>query len=56
MLVGGIVYTLGAFVYATERPRLRPDAFGAHALWHLLVIGGSACHVWAVARYLTPLA
>jgi hemolysin III len=53
---GGIIYTVGAVVFALERPRLRPGVFGAHALWHLLVIAGSACHVWAVARYLTPLA
>jgi hemolysin III len=56
LLAGGIVYTLGTAIYALERPRLRPGVFGSHALWHLLVIGGSACHVWAVARYLTPLA
>jgi hemolysin III len=56
ILAGGLVYTGGAIVFATGRPRLRPGVFGAHALWHLLVIAGSACHVWAVARYLTPLA
>lgn len=56
VLAGGVVYSLGALVYALERPRLRPGVFGAHALWHLCVLAGSACHVWAVARYLTPLA
>ncbi len=56
VIAGGIVYTVGAVIFALERPRLRPGVFGSHALWHLLVIGGSACHVWAVARYLTPLA
>jgi hemolysin III len=55
VLTGGIVYTVGAVVFALERPRLRPGVFGAHALWHVFVIAGSACHVWAVARYLTPL-
>lgn len=53
---GGMAYTLGTLVFALERPRLKPGVFGAHALWHLCVIAGSACHVWAVARYLTPLA
>lgn len=56
ILAGGVIYTVGAIIFATGRPRLRPGIFGAHALWHLLVIAGSACHVWAVARYLTPLA
>jgi hemolysin III len=54
-LAGGIVYTVGAAIFFFERPRLRPGVFGAHTLWHLCVLGGSACHVWAVARYLTPL-
>ena len=52
---GGLVYTLGALVYALGRPTPRPGVFEAHALWHLCVLAGSACHVWAVARYLTPL-
>lgn len=56
VIAGGIIYTVGAVIFALERPRLRPGVFGSHALWHLLVIGGSACHFWAVARYLTPLA
>jgi hemolysin III len=55
LVVGGLVYTLGALVYALGRPTLRPGVFEAHALWHLCVLAGSACHVWAVARYLTPL-
>jgi hemolysin III len=56
LAIGGLVYTIGAVVFALERPRLRPGVFGSHALWHLLVIVGSGCHFWAVARYLTPLA
>lgn len=56
VIAGGLAYTIGAIIFALERPRLRPGIFGAHALWHLLVIVGSACHVWAVARYLSTLA
>jgi hemolysin III len=56
VLAGAAAYMLGMVVFALERPRLRPGVFGSHALWHLLVLAGSACHVWAVARYLTPLA
>jgi hemolysin III len=56
VVAGGLIYSAGAMIFALERPRLRPGIFGAHALWHLFVIAGSACHFWAVARYLTPLA
>lgn len=56
LIGGGVAYTGGAIIFVLERPALRPGVFGAHALWHLCVLAGSACHVWAVARYLTPLA
>lgn len=56
MLVGGAVYTIGALIFALERPNPFPDTFGAHALWHLFVLGGSACCFWLVVRYAVPLA
>jgi hemolysin III len=49
--LGGLVYTAGAVVFALERPRLWPGRFGAHELWHLCVLGGSAAHFWAILRY-----
>ncbi len=39
---GGLFYSLGAAVYSLEKLRFH------HALWHLFVVGGSACHVFAV--------
>jgi len=44
LLAGGIVYTLGTIVYATERPRLWPGKFSAHDLWHLFVLTASGFH------------
>lgn len=44
LVAGGIVYSVGAVVYAIERPRLWPGRFGSHDLWHVFVLGGSACH------------
>ncbi len=44
MIAGGVIYTLGAVVYATNWPRLWPGRFGSHDLWHLFVLAGSACH------------
>ena len=46
LLAGGLCYTAGVAFYATDR-RLR---YG-HAVWHLFVAGGSACHVWAALRH-----
>lgn len=44
LVAGGIVYSVGAVIFATDRPRLWPGKFGAHDLWHCFVLGGSACH------------
>jgi hemolysin III len=44
LVTGGIVYTVGAVIYATDRPHLWPGRFSAHDLWHVFVLGGSACH------------
>gem|GEM_PF-141455 len=53
---GGIVYTVGAVIFAFDRPWPRPGVFEAHAVWHLCVLGGSACCFWAIVRYVVPLA
>jgi hemolysin III len=44
LVTGGVAYTIGAVIYASERPDPLPGRFGHHGLWHLLVLTGSACH------------
>jgi len=55
MLAGGIVYTIGALIFVFERPNLFPGKFDSHALWHLFVLGGSACCFWLIVRYVVRL-
>jgi hemolysin III len=55
VLGGGLVYSVGALIYGLKRPNLVPGVFGFHELWHLFVVAGSACHFWAVLRYIAPL-
>jgi hemolysin III len=55
LVAGGILYTVGAVICLTERPRLWPGAFSAHELWHLFVLGGSACHFVMMLRFVAPL-
>jgi hemolysin III len=43
---GGLVYTAGVTFYALSKRVLH-----MHGLWHLCVLGGSACHYVAVYRY-----
>lgn len=52
LVAGGLVYSLGAVVYATDRPRLWPGRFSAHDLWHVMVLAAGICHfqaVWSLA-------
>jgi hemolysin III len=55
-VAGGIIYTLGAIIFALDRPWPLPGFFEAHALWHLCVVGGSGCCFWAIIHYVAPLA
>ena len=54
LAAGGLVYTVGAVIFALERPRLWPGVFGAHDLWHVMVLGGSACHFVVMALFVAP--
>ncbi|MDZ4662980.1 MAG: hemolysin III family protein [Pseudomonadota bacterium] len=44
LLLGGLVYTIGALVYAFRYPNPSPRYFGYHEIFHLLVIVGAAFH------------
>jgi hemolysin III len=56
VLGGALAYSAGALIYGLKRPNPIPGVFGFHELWHLFVMAGSACHFWAVLRYVAPLA
>lgn len=49
LLLGGVLYTAGAIVYARKRPDPAPRVFGYHEIFHALVIVAAACHFAAVA-------
>jgi hemolysin III len=49
LAAGGVLYTIGALIYATEWPDPLPGWFGHHEIWHLFVIAGVFCHFWAIA-------
>lgn len=52
---GGVLYTVGAVVYAKRRPDPVPNVFGYHEIFHALVILAAAAHFAAVAGYVLPL-
>jgi hemolysin III len=51
LIAGGIAYTVGAVIYARERPDPFPGRFGHHEIWHLLVLAGSGCHYAFMVYY-----
>ena len=56
LLIGGVLYTLGALVYARSRPDPVPAVFGYHELFHVLTILAAACQYAAIAFFLLPAA
>ncbi len=48
LLAGGLCYSGGVVFYLWHSLRLH------HLIWHCFVMAGSACHFWAVYRYVLP--
>lgn len=46
LIAGGVCYTLGVVFFAWKRLPFN------HAIWHLFVLGGSVCHVFAAVHIL----
>ena len=55
LIVGGVIYTLGAVVYATKMFNFVPGKFGFHEVWHLFVIGGAMAHYISVLLLMNSL-
>jgi hemolysin III len=55
VLGGGLLYTLGAVVYAAKWPDPWPRVFGFHEIFHLFTIAGAGCHLAAIGLYVVPL-
>lgn len=54
IVTGGVLYTVGAVVYAMKRPDPSPKVFGYHEIFHLLVIVAAATHYAAIVAYALP--
>lgn len=46
LALGGIIYCLGVIFYVQKRIHFN------HAIWHLFVLGGAACHFFMIYLYL----
>jgi hemolysin III len=52
--LGGAFYSVGALINLAGRPVLLPGAIGAHELFHVFVMAGSACHIVFMLRSIVP--
>lgn len=50
LVLGGVMYTIGGIIYGLKKPNISPE-FGFHEIFHIFVMLGSACHYWAILRY-----
>ncbi len=53
LLVGGILYTVGAVVLGRQRPDPNTSVFGYHEVWHALTVAAGMCHyalIWLLVR------
>jgi len=54
ILAGGILYSVGAVIYALQRPDPFPAVFGYHEVFHLLIVVAVALQYSAIAFYVLP--
>ena len=54
IVIGGLLHTIGALVYATNRPDPSPRWFGFHEVFHLFVIAAIASHYIVIAMLISP--
>ena len=52
LVVGGLLYTIGAICYHRRRPDPAPLVFGYHEVFHLYVTCAAACQYVAIAVFL----
>jgi hemolysin III len=56
LLLGGVLYSIGAVVYARQRPDPWPATFGYHEVFHALVVVAAVVHFAVMAGWVFPRA
>lgn len=56
LVLGGLLYTVGAVVYVRQRPDPSPRSFGFHEVFHGFVVAAAVVHFVAIAAYALPAA
>lgn len=48
LIAGGLIYTIGGVIYGGKISVFNFKSWDFHDIWHLFVLGGSACHYFMV--------
>jgi hemolysin III len=54
VVLGGVLYSVGAVLNLLQRPALWTGVFGPHDLFHLFVMAGSLAHYWFLLKVVVP--
>lgn len=55
LVLGGVLYSIGAVVYAARKPDPSPAVFGYHEIFHAFVIAAAVCHFGVVVAVVRSL-
>jgi hemolysin III len=55
LAIGGIMYSIGAVIYALKKPNPIPNVFGFHEIWHLFVLAGTFSHFITIYVYISKV-
>ena len=50
LFTGGAAFTIGGLIYALKKPRLAPDIFSFHELFHVMILIGGVLHYAMIYR------
>ena len=54
LVSGGMLYSIGALIYARRWPDPFPHVFGFHELFHLFVLAGSVAFAFPIWVWVLP--
>jgi hemolysin III len=55
LIAGGLLYSFGALVLATNKPNPWPLTFGYHEVWHSITIAAAICHYLCILMIVLQL-
>ncbi len=54
LAAGGLLYVIGAVIYASGKPNPWPKVFGYHEVFHTLVLAAAGLHYAVIAFAVLP--